>query len=380
MADTVHGHCDMRFEPLQRLFASLIEGGRDLGASLAVTVEGETVVDLWGGWIDEARTQPWVEDTIVNVWSTTKPMVSLVALMLADQGELDLNAPVAQYWPEFAANGKEAVRVRHLLSHSSGVSGWAQQLRIEDLYDWEKCTSLLAAQAPWWQPGTASGYHSLNYGHLVGEVVRRITGMTPGRFFAAEVAGPLGADFHIGLADSEFHRVSRVVPPEQGIDVSGIDPATVAFRTLGNPPLDARISWTDDWRRAEIGSCNGHGNARSVARVQSVVANGGRLGGARLLSPRTIARIFEPQVNGIDLVLGVPLKMGMGWGLPQAQLTPYIPADNRCCFWGGWGGSIVLADADRRMTLAYVMNKMEGGTVGGTNAAELAACAYGITA
>src|SRR5205085_1178957 len=296
-------------------------------------------------------------------------------LILADSGELDLDAPVARYWPEFAANGKSAIRVRHLLSFSSGVSGWEQPLQIEDLCDWDKCTSLLAAQAPWWQPGTASGYHSLNYGFLVGEVVRRITGRKTGEYFAQDVAQRLKADFHIGVPDGEFHRIASVIPPEVGIDVSSLDRSTPAYKTLSNPALDARASWTDAWRRADIAACNGHGNARSVARVQSIIANGGEAGGVRLLSTRGVARIFQPQVNGIDLVLGMPLKMGMGFGLPQPQLTPFIP-DGRCAFWGGWGGSIVLADADRRMTIAYVMNKMEGGTVGGTNAAELVACAY----
>lgn len=373
----VQGHFAARFSPLHDLFASLIANGRDVGASLAVIVDDELVVDLWGGWVDEARTQPWQRDTIINVWSTTKTMTSLVALMLADNGELDLDAPVARYWPEFAANGKAGVRVRHVLSYSSGVPGWEAPLPLEDLCDWDKCTSLLAAQAPWWQPGTASGYHALNYGFLVGEVVRRITGKKTGEFFALDVAKRLRADFHIGVPDSEFGRIANVIPPEIGIDITALDASTPAFRTLSNPALDARISWTDAWRRADIAACNGHGNARSVARVQSVIANGGEAGGVRLLSTRGVARIFQPQVNGIDLVLGMPLKMGMGYGLPHPQLTPFVP-DGRCAFWGGWGGSIVIADADRRMTIAYVMNKMESGTVGGTNAAELVACAYNV--
>jgi CubicO group peptidase (beta-lactamase class C family) len=376
MQSPIHGRCDERFAPLRDLFASLLESGRDLGASLALTIDGEMLVDLWGGWTDEARTRPWQSDTLINVWSSTKPMTSLMALMLADRGELDLDAPLARYWPAFAANGKAAVTMRHVLAHASGVSGWERPLRIEDLFDWEKCTTLLAAQAPWWPPGTASGYHALNYGFLVGEVVRRITGQMPGDFFAEQVAGPLGADFHIGLPDAEFHRVAHVVPPPQPIDVSAIPPETVAFRTLSNPRLDARDSWTDGWRRADIGACNGHGNARSVARVQSVVANGGEVNGVRLLSARTIEQILEPQVEGVDLVLGAPLKMGLGYGLPNATI-PFIPPGRRA-FWGGWGGSLVIADAHHRMSFAYVMNKMEAGTLGGPNAAELTACLYGI--
>jgi CubicO group peptidase (beta-lactamase class C family) len=202
------GTCSARFDPLRELFAAKLESGDDLGASLALNIDGEMVVDLWGGWADEARTVPWAEHTITNVFSTTKTMTALAALVLVDRGELDLDATVAKYWPEFAARGKAGIKVRHLLSHTSGVSGWEQPITLEDVYDWDKSTALLAAQAPWWEPGTASGYHMLNYGHLIGEVIRRITGQRPGEFFAAHVAGPSGADFHIGVPPSEFHRVA----------------------------------------------------------------------------------------------------------------------------------------------------------------------------
>src|SRR5437870_5323247 len=207
------GTCSARFDSLRELFAAKLESGEDLGASLAVNIDGEMVVDLWGGWADEARTAPWTENTIANVFSTTKTMTALAALALVDRGELDLDATVAKYWPEFAARGKAGIKVRHLLSHTSGVSGWEQPITLEDLYDWDKSTALLAAQAPWWEPGTASGYHMLTYGHLIGEVIRRITGQRLGEFFAAHLAGPLGADFHIVLPPSEFHRVANVVPP-----------------------------------------------------------------------------------------------------------------------------------------------------------------------
>ncbi|MFV0257668.1 MAG: serine hydrolase domain-containing protein, partial [Acidimicrobiales bacterium] len=207
------GRCDPTFKPLADLLAAQLDGGVDLGASIALTVDGELVVDAWGGWADEARTVPWEADTITNVWSSTKTMTNLSALVLVARGELDVYAKVADYWPEFAAEGKGEVEVRHLLSHTSGVSGWNQPVVVEDLYDAEAAAARLAAQAPWWEPGTASGYHALNQGHLVGEVIRRVTGRSLGRFFAEDVAGPLGADFHIGLDPSQFHRVSNVVPP-----------------------------------------------------------------------------------------------------------------------------------------------------------------------
>jgi CubicO group peptidase (beta-lactamase class C family) len=234
-------------------------------------------------------------------------------------------------------------------------------------FNWDKSTALLAAQAPWWEPGTASGYHALNYGHLIGEVIRRITGQRLGEFFAAHIAGPLGADFHIGLPPSEFHRVANVVPPPAAApaapaeDPIQLDPNSVAFKTMTNPTMSPETTWTEGWRRADIGAGNGHGNARSLARIQSAVACGGEVDGVRLLSPQTIDRIFEVQSNGIDLVIGIPFKVGVGYGL--------LPEGRVCC-WGGYGGSLVIIDVDRRMTSAYVMNKMAPG--GGTIAAALA--------
>lgn len=356
------GTCNARFDPLRELFAAKLESGEDLGASLAFNIDGEMIVDLWGGWADEARTVPWTENTITNVFSTTKSMTSLAALVLVDRGELDLDANVAAYWPEFAARGKAGIKVRQLLSHTSGVSGWDQPITLEDLYDWDKSTALLAAQAPWWEPGTASGYHALNYGHLIGEVIRRITGQRLGEFFAAHIAGPLGADFHIGLPPSEFHRVANVVPPPAApADLMQPDPNSVASKTMTNPTMSAETTWTEGWRRADIGAGNGHGNARSLARLQSAVACGGEVDGVRLLSPQTIDRIFEVQSNGIDLVIGIPFKVGVGYGLAP---------EGRVCSWGGYGGSLVIIDVDRRMTFAYVMNKMAPG--GGTIAAALA--------
>lgn len=353
------GTCSARFDPVRELFVAKLESGEDLGASVAVIIDGEMVVDLWGGWTDEARTARWTENTIANVFSTTKTMSALAALVLVDRGELDLDATVAKYWPEFAANGKAGIEVRHLMSHTSGVSGWEQPLTLEDLYDWEKSTALLATQAPWWEPGAASGYHMMNYGHLIGEVIRRITGLRLGEFFAAHVAGPLGADFHIGLPPSEFHRVTNVVsPPPAPLDPRSlvaqavVDPNSVSYKTWINPPMGPDYSWSEAWRRADIGAANGHGNARSVARLQSAVACGGAVDGVRLLSPPTIDRIFDVQSDGIDLVMGVPFKFGIGYSLPT---------EGRVCAWGGTGGSLAINDVDRRITLAYVMNKMAPG-------------------
>ena len=212
MAD-IHGTFDERFAPVADVLSANLDAGKDIGASVCVVHDGQTVVDIWGGTIDDEGT-PWAEDTIINVWSTTKTMTFLSALLLADRGELDFHAPVARYWPEFAANGKEAIEVRHLMAHTAGLCSWEEPIEEADLYDWEKATSLLAAQAPMWEPGTASGYHALTQGYLVGEVIRRVTGgTTVGQLFAKEIAGPLGADFHIGTGPEHDHRVARVIPP-----------------------------------------------------------------------------------------------------------------------------------------------------------------------
>ncbi len=362
MAD-IHGFSDERFDRLGEVLAESIDAGGDVGASVSVTIEGETVVDLWGGWIDETRTDPWQEDTIVNVWSTTKTMIALCALTCVDRGELDLDATVASYWPEFGANGKERVLVKNLLSHTSGVAGWDLPVSIEDIYDWEKSTTMLAAQAPWWEPGTASGYHSTNQGHLVGEVIRRITGVQLGAFFKNEIAEPLGIDFHIGLGAEHDHRISPIIPfPPKPDLLESLDPTSPAYKNKVGPLKDPSVANTVAWRRADIGAANGHGNARSVARAQAVVANGGTLDGVTLLSPRTIARIFEEQSNGIDLVLGEHQRFGIGYALNPPP--PAGHAEPRICYWGGWGGSKIVLDMDNRLSVAYVMNRMDDGLLG----------------
>jgi CubicO group peptidase (beta-lactamase class C family) len=371
----LNGTCDPRFDAVRDALAGNIDSGEELGASLVVDIDGERVIDVWGGFRDPGHTTAWDENTITNVWSTTKTITSLAALMLADRGQLDVYAPVADYWPEFAASGKQDVRVRHLLSHTSGVSGLEQPATAEDLYDWETSTSRMAAQAPWWTPGTASGYHALNFGHLVGEVVRRVSGKPLKQFVAEEIAGPLGADFQIGAAPADWSRIADVIPPPPlPIDLAAIAQDSPAFKTMTGPGPDAAVANTPGWRSADIGAANGHGNARSVARIMSVLARGGEVDGVRLLGPDTIGLIFDEQMDGIDVVLGVPLRWGIGYGLPQASL-PWIPA-GRICFWGGWGGSVILMDLDRHMTISYMMNKMGAGIIGSERSAAYTRAVY----
>ena len=262
------------------------------------------------------------------------------------------------------------------MGHTAGLSGWSEKMDAEDLADWEKCTSLLANQAPWWTPGDGSGYHAVTQGYLVGEVVRRITGQTLGTFFAKEVAGPLGADFHIGLAPEHYSRVAPVIPPP-ALTVDP-DPASLAGRTLTNPRLRGEVAWEEAWRRAEIPAANGHGNARSVAAIQAVLACGGEAGGARLLSAAGCDAVFSEQAHGTDLVLGVPLRLGMGYGLTSAELP--VSPNPRACFWGGWGGSLVVVDLDARMVVAYMMNRMGEGTLGDMRKAGIVLAAYASVA
>ena len=365
----LHGRYDSRFEDLVAALADEVTSGGELGAAIAVDVGGELVVDIWGGHADRAKTHEWSEDTIVNVFSSTKNVTALAALMLIDRGLLDPFAPVAKYWPEFAANGKHDIEVRHILSHTSGVSGWEAPFTLEDIFDWEKSTTQLAAQAPWWPPGTASGYHVVSIGHLVGELVRRITGKTLKDFVRQEIAEPLGADFQIGALPEDEPRIAELVPPpplDVPLDAVPEDhPMRKTFGSMPPTPESACEAETPPWRRAEIGSANGHGNARSLVRVLSPISLGGKANGVRLLSPETIGLIFQEQANGIDLVLAMPARWGIGFALPLPEAVPDVP-DGKICYWGGWGGSMAVMDTDRRATFAYVMNKMGQVTSAGT--------------
>lgn len=247
MDDVVHGRCDKRFDRVRAALADNIVSGEEVGACIAIDIEGESVVDIWGGFTDGARTNAWTENTIVNVWSSTKTVTSLAALMLIDRGLVELTAPLATYWPEFAANGKQDTQFRHVLSHTSGVSGWELPFTTEDMYDWDKSTAALAAQAPWWEPGTASGYHAHNQGHLIGEVMRRVTGRSLKEFVRDEIAGPLGADFQIGAEPADYECIAEIIAPP---------PLEIAARSAPRRQPDAQNlqrSTTQRRRRKHLG-------------------------------------------------------------------------------------------------------------------------------
>ncbi|GIH80522.1 serine hydrolase domain-containing protein [Planobispora longispora] len=360
----IHGDCDDRFEGVRKAFEENFSARGEIGAAVAVTVDGTTVADLWGGHADRARTRPWERDTLVNAWSTTKGIVALCVHMLADRGLLDLDAPVASYWPEFAAAGKRDLPVRWLLSHRAGLSGTREPTTGDDLLDWELMTSRLAAMEPWWEPGSRSGYHALTYGYLVGEVVRRIDGRTVGRFLREEVTGPLGLDFAVGLPESEDGRVAELVqePPPAGSEQAEIyaqmHPAALA--ALANPLFGAEGANTPAWRRAEVPAANGHGTARAVAALYGVMACGGSWDGRRLLSAEAVERAWQGQGSCVDLVLGAGFggetEIALGYWLSGARGS-YGP-NPRAFGHDGYGGSFGLADPEARLSIGYVMNHM----------------------
>jgi CubicO group peptidase (beta-lactamase class C family) len=372
---SIEGVCAPRFGAVTDAFAANLAERGDLGARVCVIHRGEVVVDQWGGWADRARTRPWTEVTLTNMWSSTKGVVALAAQMLVDRGQLDLDAPVATYWPEFAAAGKDALPVRYLLSHRAGLCGFREQVTIDDLPDWERLAELLAGMEPWWEPGTVSGYHALTYGWLVGEVIRRVDGRSVGRFVAEEIARPLGADLHIGLGEAEMARCAEMamdpLPPDADMAAmfAQLTPAVIA--ALTNPsmaaPFAADIANQPDWRAAEIPAANGHGTGRSLATVYAALANAGELHGVRLLSPEGAERIREGQGRGVDLLLGVgmagvPMEFALGviLGGPEHQYGP----NPRAFGHDGYGGSFGMADPEAGLAIGWVMNKM-GSTLAG---------------
>ena len=361
----IHGTCKPGFEAVQDAFGANFADGLEVGAAAAVTVDGEFVVDIWGGDAD-TNGAPWQRDTIVNVYSITKTMAATCMLMLADRGELDFDAPVARYWPEFAQNGKDGVLVRHVMAHTAGLPGFDPPLTdVEQLYDLEAVAANLAAQAPWWEPGTASGYHAITQGNLLGEILYRITGRRMADWFRTEVAEPLGADFWMSLPASEDHRVSDLVPPvyDKTAKITGMEVTadSIAVKAWLSCPQNGTEPTTREWRAAEIPAAGGFGNARSIARIHAALACGGTLHGVRLMSEAGVRRALEEQTDGIDKMLMVRLRHGLGFGLQIGEEFTTGPGQ---MFWGGWGGSLSAIDLDARLSIAYVMNRMDADLMG----------------
>ena len=350
----IHGYCDERFGALREEFERNFAERGDVGASFAATVDGEYVVDMWAGHRDGARTLPWEEDTIVCVFSTTKTMTALAALVLFDRGELSFDDRVTRYWPEYGQNGKESTEIRHFLGHTAGVPGFGEKLTEAQLYDWGSATGVLERQEPWWQPGELCGYHAITQGFLVGEIVRRITGLSLGTFFRENVAVPLGVDFHIGLDPADFGRTAEMLAggevPEMPEEMT---PEYMRGREPDLPDVMPPVTNSAGWRQAEIPAGNGHGNARSVVRAQTAIANGGTAFGVDLVSPSTIEQIFREQGE----MVGLGVKHGIGYGL-TGFVAEQVPEGAKTCFWGGAGGSTIVLDHTNHVCLSYVMNQM----------------------
>ncbi len=394
MADVpIHGHCDARFARVRETFESNFRG-TEVGAGVAITVDGETVVDLWGGYADPERKRPWERDTLVNLYSTTKGMTAICANQLVERGKLELDKPVAHYWPEFAAQGKGSLPVRYLLSHQAGLPAVGTPLGKGSVYDWEAVTRALADTRPWWEPGSRHGYHALTYGHLVGEVVRRVSGESLGTYFRRQVAEPLGLDFHIGLEARHDARVAHMIPAPQPPGAAApagmppelaaalgklmkdmLDPKTVTWAAFNGTPGAPEDPNTRAWRGAEIPAANGHGTARALARVYGALARGGEIDGVRVLSRETIDAARTEQAFGPDAVLGgLPMRFGLGFML-RHDLMPISP--NPGAFGHpGAGGSIGFADPEARVGFGYVMNQMQAGLLGGSGGFALIGSLY----
>lgn len=364
----IQGEVDSRFQRVREVFAANFAEHREVGAAVAVYVDGQPVVDLWGGRMHPDQDAPWERDTIVNCWSMTKGMTAICAHMLADRGQLDYDAPVAQYWAEFAKLGKESIPVRWLLSHQAGLAAADPALQPRDHEQWDTIIHALEETTPQWVPGTKNGYHMVTFGWLVGEVMRRITGVSVGTFFRDEVAGPLGAnDFFIGTPASEDTRVASIIlPAPNAISVPNPDPdAPVNQLTVRSLMHDSELLGDTNsrgWRGAEIPGANGHGNARAVARIYSALAEGGELDGVRLMSPERVDIAREVQVESPDEVLTIPTRRSLGFMHPVSGTGdlrgPQAFGHN------GAGGSVGFADPEHRIGFAYTMSQMWTGPFG----------------
>ncbi|MFI6884235.1 serine hydrolase domain-containing protein [Streptosporangium canum] len=361
------------FEGVREAFAANLAGGQEVGAAVGVYLHGRKVVDLWGGIAAPKTGRRWERDTLQVVFSTTKGVTAACAHLLSQRGELDLDAPVAEYWPEFAAHGKDRVPVRWLLTHQAGLPAIDHPITPAEAIAWHPMVTALAAQRPFWEPGTEHGYHAHTYGWLVGEVVRRVTGRSLGTFLAEEIAAPLGLDLWIGLPETERRRVSRIVAapldldalaridldalPEPAREVMGAyaDPTSLTRRSMAvvTPPLNHD---DPDEQAAEMPSTNGICTARALARFYAALI--GEVDGHRILASDTLAAATAEQVSGTDRVLRVPVRIGTGFGLPTPDAFWYSPT---AFGFPGYGGSLGFADPANGLAFGYVMNHIQEG-------------------
>lgn len=358
----VQGFFDLRFETLKEAFGELFSDPQERGAALCVQIGGETVVDLWAGVANKDGEQAWHSDTIANLFSCTKPFAAVAALQLVGEGKLDLDAPVAQYWPEFAAAGKERITPRQLLAHTAGLPALREMLPAEALYDWQQMTTALANEQPWWAPGTGHGYAAITYGWLVGELLRRIDGRGPGESVVARIAKPLGLDFHVGLADSEFERVAHIARKKGDMGDTAAqrllrcmmsEPAAMATRAFANPPSILTSTNKPEWRRMQQLAANGHGNARALAGFYAGLLDG------RLLEAEQLNEMTREHAYGEDKTLLTRTRFGLGCMLDQADVANATYGLGRKAFGHpGAGGSVGFADPQREVAFGFVTNSL----------------------
>nr|WP_319528709.1 serine hydrolase domain-containing protein [Pseudomonas laurentiana] len=358
----IQGHYELQFEAVREAFAGLFDDPQERGAALCIQVGGETVVDLWAGSADKNGEQAWHSDTIANVFSCTKAFTAVTALQLVGEGKLQLDAPVARYWPEFAAAGKEAITLRQLLCHQAGLPAIRELLPAEALYNWQTMVDTLAAEAPWWTPGTAHGYAAITFGWLVGELIRRVDGRDPGTSIIARTARPLGLDFHIGLADEEFYRVAHVArgkgvmgdeAAQRLLHVTMREPQALSTRAFTNPPSVLTSTNKPEWRRMQQPAANGHGNARSLAGFYTGLLEGS------LLEAELLDELIREHSIGQDLTLLTQTRFGLGVMLDQPDVPNATFGLGRRAFGHpGAGGSVGFADPEYDVAFGFVTNTL----------------------
>jgi len=358
----IQGHFELQFEAVREAFAALFDNPQERGAALCIQIGGETVVDLWAGTADKDGAQAWHSDTILNLFSCTKTFTAVTALQLVAEGKLALDVPVAQYWPEFAAAGKQSITLRHLLSHQAGLPALRDLLPPEALYDWPRMTAALAAETPWWSPGTGHGYAAITYGWLVGELLRRADHRGPGESIMARVARPLGLDFHVGLPDEEFHRVAHIArgkgnvgdeAAQRLLQVTMREPEAMATRAFTNPPSVLTSTNKPEWRRMEQPAANGHGNARSLAGFYAGLLDGS------LLEPELLAELTREHSLGMDKTLMTPTRFGLGCMLDQPKVANATFGLGAGAFGHpGAGGSVGFADPEHDVAVGFAVNTL----------------------
>jgi CubicO group peptidase (beta-lactamase class C family) len=368
----IGGHAPARFASVRDAFAQALDAGEELGCRFTLVEAGEVVLDLWGGHADRMRTRPFDERTLAPVFSTTKAIAAVLIARLAGQGRLAYDQAVASVWPAFAQAGKAAVTIEQMMSHQAGLSGFPEPMDPQLWFDWDAICARLAAMAPLWPPGTASGYHPITFGYLAGEVFRRVDGRTMGRALREDLAGPLGLDLWIGLPDSEFGRVAEMTRPKALPHFGAHNAATrAAFLTPWSQPGGRDQA---AWRRMEIPSANGHATAEALARLMGALANEGWLEGEDILTPALIAEAARERIGGQDLVLPFEMSWGAGF-MRNAARHPWGPGE-RTFGHSGWGGSCAFADPDRKLGCAYVMNRQSSDLLGDPRPHRLIEAAY----